>query len=124
MTTTISPIRVYIAAPYSTPDQAVNTARAMAMWHRLRDNGFSPFCPHLSHFLHIHRARPYKEWLAYDNEWIPCCHILLRMNGKSSGADEEVALCRELNIPVVYSVEDLLFWREQHAGEFTERITS
>lgn len=104
--------KVYIAAPYTSPDPAVNTAIAMAMWHHLRDLGFSPFCPHLSHFLHIHKARPYQEWLDYDNEWIEVCDVLLRLPGDSSGADDEITLALNLDIPVCYSVDSLLAWRK------------
>lgn len=105
--------RVYIAGPYTTPDPAVNTAKAMGVWHDLQDRGFSPLCPHLSHFLHMHKALPYEEWLAYDNEWIPCCHALLRMEGESSGADKEVELATRLGIPVFYSVRELVMWANE-----------
>ena len=111
MTKPIKVFKVYIAGPYTKPDPAVNTARAMDMWHELRDLGFSPLCPHLSHFLHIHHARPYQEWLDYDNEWIEVCDVLLRLPGESSGADDEVLLSKSLDIPVVLSVSDLIQWR-------------
>lgn len=108
----MKPLKIYIAGPYSTPDPVVNTSAAMETWHVLRDEGFSPFCPHLSLFLHMHRSRPYEEWLEYDNEWIEVCNALLRLPGDSSGADKEEALCRSLRIPVFYSLDDLIGWRD------------
>ena len=100
-------MKVYIAGPYTEPDPAVNTANAMRAWHEVADRGHYPFCPHLSHFLHIHRARPYDEWLAHDLEWLGVCDALLRLPGESSGADEEVAYAVELGLLVVESVSEL-----------------
>jgi hypothetical protein len=42
-----------------------------------------------------------------DLEWIVRCDIVLRLGGKSRGADMEVYAAKRLDIPVVYSIEEL-----------------
>ena len=78
------------------------------MWHKLRDEGFSPYCPHLTHFLHLHRQRPYEDWLEFDNEWLDLCDAFLRLPGDSNGADKEEALAHSFNMPVFTSLKALL----------------
>lgn len=101
-------IRVYIAAPYTKPDPAENTHKAMSMWFKLASLGFAPFCPHLTHFLHLMSPQPYELWLEQDAEWVKVCHAVYRMPGESPGADKEVKIAKEFGIPVFYSVTDLV----------------
>jgi hypothetical protein len=42
-----------------------------------------------------------------DFEWLKCCDAVLRLPGESTGADREVALAKELGIPVYYSIADI-----------------
>ncbi len=100
-------VKVYVAGPYSKGDVAVNVRNAIFAADQLREAGFAPFLPHLTHFWHLVVPRPYADWLDLDNQFIPCCDALLRMPGESSGADKEVALARSLNIPVFYTQADL-----------------
>lgn len=100
-------IRVYIAGPYSKPDPAVNTAIAMQIWHSLDERGYAAFCPHLSHFLHIAKAKPYDRWLWQDMVWLYQCQAVLRFEGESSGADKEIEAAKEAGIPVFYSLDEL-----------------
>lgn len=93
---------VYIASPYTLGDIAENVRIQMDAAHRILDMGHSPFAPLLSHFLHIHKPRPYDDWLNMDLVIIPRVDILLRLPGKSSGATKEVALAHELGIPVAF----------------------
>jgi hypothetical protein len=104
--------RIYIAGPYSTGDVAVNVHNAMAAFHELADRGFAPFCPHLSHFLHMQRERPYEFWIELDNQFLPFCQGVLRLPGESRGADGEVELARKLEIPVFSDVPSV----NQHFG--------
>lgn len=101
-------VKVYIAGPYTNGDVCENVANAMKMWHTLRDHGFSPYCPHLTHFLHLHKQRPYEEWLEYDNEWLEVCDVFLRMPGKSNGTEAEETIAYNLEIPVFNSLESLI----------------
>lgn len=103
-------MKVYIAGPYTEPDPAVNTARAMDVWHEIADMGLTPFIPHLCHFLHIRRERPYTDWLEWDLAWLEDCDALYRIEGASSGADIEIERAQEIGIPVFRSLEDLREW--------------
>ncbi len=113
-----SRLKVYIAGPYSLPDPCENTHKAIAEWNWLWDAGFTPFCPHVLHFLHTMNPRSYHQWLAYDLEWLPTCDVLLRLPGASTGADKEVELADSLNIPVFFSREELLEFGSEDADDF------
>lgn len=101
-------IRVYIAGPYSGGDVGKNIREAMIAWHRLRNLGFIPFCPHLSHFLHLLIPLEYEDWLLWDLEWLRVCDAVLRLPGESPGADREVLAANDLNIPVFTTIEALI----------------
>ena len=103
-------LRVYVAGPYTAPDPAVNVRVAMEAAHRLMDMGHAPYCPHLSHYLHIHRPRPYEEWMELDLAWVERCDCLLRLPGYSPGADREVENAEKIGIPVFESVEQIEEW--------------
>jgi len=100
-------IRVYIASPYTLGDVAVNVKRQLDAVDKLMDKGFAPFAPLYSHFQHMAHPRPYQDWINIDLEWVQVCDCVLRLDGKSSGADGEVSLAKHLNIPVYYSFNEL-----------------
>ena len=100
--------KVYVAGPYSKGDVATNVRNAFSAANQLADLGFAPFVPHYTHFWHIIFPRPYEFWLDLDNQFLPHCDALLRLPGDSSGADKEIELAQSLNIPVFYSIEDLV----------------
>ncbi len=108
----MSPMKVYVAGPYSTPDPCENTYNAVDLGTLLLDEGFVPFIPHLSHFWHTMRPRPYKTWIAYDLEWVAVCDVVYRLPGHSPGSDGEVAFAAARGIPVVYSIDALIALRE------------
>lgn len=99
--------KVYIAGPYTKGDVAQNVARAMDAWNALWRLGYAPFCPHWSHFQHLHAALPYEDWLEFDLVWLPQCKFLLRLPGESSGADKEEEMAKSLGIPIFTSVEEV-----------------
>jgi hypothetical protein len=105
------PPYVYVAAPYSS-NPAHNTNRAMAVTAELLDAGLVPFCPHWTLFQDTFRPRPYEDWLKFDLAWLARCDAVLRLPGVSPGADREVAEARRLNLPVFYTIENLLKWAE------------
>lgn len=100
--------RVYIAGPYTLGDPVINTATAMEIGHRLIECGYAPFVPHLSLFMHLLKPLSWRQWLAYDEEWVRASDALLRLAGESSGADREVAFAQSLGIPVFFTVESLV----------------
>ena len=100
--------RVYIAGPYTLGNTGENVARAMRTWHTLFDAGYSPFCPHLTHFLHLLKPRSYEDWLDYDMDWVAVCDALLRLDGESAGADQEVVTMEARGRSVFTKVEELI----------------
>lgn len=99
--------RIYVAGAYSLGDVAVNVRNAILAANELRDLGFFPFIPHLSHYWHTLCPRAYEDWLAMDLEWLKVCDALLRLPGESSGADQEVEWAIRNERPVFYSIEEL-----------------
>jgi hypothetical protein len=103
-------VKVYVAAPYSAPTPAeveANVARAFDAADALQDAGHSPYCPHLSHWRHMRRARPYEDWIAEDLRWLAVCDAVLRLPGHSMGADREVEAARLLGLPVYLELEEV-----------------
>lgn len=100
--------KVYIASPYTKGDVAVNVKLQIDTVDILMNNGFAPFAPLYSHFQHMVHPRPYEDWAEIDMEWVRVCNAVLRIGGESLGADAEVALAKELDIPVFYSVDELI----------------
>lgn len=101
-------LRVYVAGPYTKGDTILNIREAILVGEKLRARGFCPFIPHLTAFWHIIAPSPYEEWLDLDNQWIPCCDVLLRIPGESTGADSEVALARSLSMLVFTDIPSLI----------------
>lgn len=101
-------IKVYIASPYTLGDVAANVKRQIDTADALIDNGFAPFAPLYYHFQHMVHPRPYEDWIKIDLEWIKACDCVLRLAGKSEGADGEVAYAKELGIPVFYSITKIV----------------
>ena len=101
-------IYVYIASPYTKGDVAVNVRNSFLIADELLTHGFCPFPPLYSHFWHFLSPKPYETWLELDKMWVKACDCLLRMPGESSGADGEVEFAQANDIPVFYSVGDLI----------------
>lgn len=111
---------VYIASPYTKGDTGMNVRFQLTVWDVLLEMGCVPIAPLWSHFQHMHMPRKYEDWVAYDNEIIKRCDILLRLDAcvriegnvwyeqsESSGADEEAKLALSLGKIVVYSLAEL-----------------
>lgn len=101
-------ITVYLASQYTIGDPIENVERQILAGSYLMDEGFFPFMPLLFHHVHEVRPRSYESWCEQDNMWVLKCDALLRLPGPSKGADAEVELAKANNIPVFYSLEDLI----------------
>lgn len=112
-----SKIHVYVAGPFSKGDVLVNVREAILAGDNLRALGFVPFIPHLNALWHLVCPHEPTYWYEVDLEWLPLCKALLRLPDDSWGADREVELAIKLEIPVFYSIEELVAWfkREQEA---------
>jgi hypothetical protein len=97
---------VYISSPY-TGDEQANTDFQIDTAENLRNLGFLPYWPLCTHYWNLKYSHSWEYWMEQDLEWIVRCDIVLRLGGKSRGADMEVAVAKRLDIPVVYSIEEL-----------------
>ena len=97
--------RVYIAGPYTDPEQEENTWKAIGVANQVAEMGFIPFVPHLTYYFHQLIPHEYEFWMEQDEEWLKVCQKLVRIPGKSSGADKEMALAKELGIEVYGLIE-------------------
>jgi len=101
---------VYIAGPIeSSGHVALNVRNAILVAEDLYKHGIMGFVPHLSVVWNM--VTPdctYKRWLGYDFQIILRCDALLRLPGKSDGADKEVKFARKNNVPVYYSMKEMV----------------
>jgi len=99
--------KIYIASPYNAGDKVQNVRLQIDAFHILRDLGYLPIAPLLSHYINLVRDRSHKDWLEYDIELLKICDIVVRLrpmdaNGveiPSPGADMEEKKAKELGIP-------------------------
>lgn len=106
---------VYISGPYSTGDQVENVRTAIKAADAVIRAGHIPFCPHLGHFHHLLCPHDYETWMRLDLAWVERCDAVIRLPGKSPGAEREVARAKELGIPVYYGMCE--FMLEHHPTE-------
>jgi len=95
----------YVAGPYSLGDPVENTNRAIRVGDHLESLGFVPIIPHLSLLWHMVVPHSAQFWYDITAEWLKRCDLVYRLNGNSKGADEEVALARQLGVIVIYEDE-------------------
>lgn len=92
-------ITIYIAAPYTVGDTAVNVRTAIDLAHYLIDKGFAPYTPHLTHFMHMIHPRSWAEWMHLDIVFLDRCDAIIRIAGHSQGADIEWSHAMRLGKP-------------------------
>lgn len=100
--------KVYIASPYTIGDKDENVKLQIDIASELIDRGYAPYVPLLSHFIHLHYEKHYDEWMILCFAWLAMCDCILRLPGVSAGADREVKYAQQLDIPVFYSINELL----------------
>ena len=98
---------VYISSPYTIGDQAVNVRNQMVATDELMNKGYCCITPLYTHFQHMFSPRGYEDWMKVDLELVKRADVVLRLPGESSGADREVEHAKSLDIPVVFSIEEL-----------------
>lgn len=103
-------IRVYVAGPITKGNVMHNIHAAIKAGDQLMRLGFCPFVPHATCFWDIISPHTYEEWMAYDEEWLKVCDALLRIPGESTGAEKEILVALDLDIPVFHNVADLVEW--------------
>lgn len=112
---------VYVASPYTKGDPAINTHFQCKMFDELLTDGVVlPVVPLWSHFQHLVFPRHYTDWTNYDLGILHKMDACLRLTARhetldycvsdSSGADGEVAYCREIGVPVFFTIPTLYEW--------------
>ena len=96
---------VYIAGPYTKGDVVVNVQAAVKAAEELVKAGHVPYVPHLTHLWHLIEPHPPQFWYDYDFHWLRRCDCLIRLPGKSTGADNEMVVAKELCMPIYRSVK-------------------
>jgi hypothetical protein len=91
--------KIYIAGPYRS-DPVKNTYKAIKVADEIIKQGNIPFIPHLNLLWDMVSPQNESVYLKWDLEWLKVCDELVRIHGKSSGADKEVELAKKLGIPV------------------------
>lgn len=108
---------VYMSGPI-TSNPTEHTHDACHIWESLRVEGFcTPICPHWSIIQDTVKPLCHERWIKYDLEIIARCDAILRLDGRSSGADEEVAEAKRLGIPVFETVGGLKQWCRSQTQE-------
>lgn len=106
--------RIYISGPISLGDLRHNIDQAVGAFVELARAGFAPFCPALTAYLEGPKptAAPcgiaHDEWMEIDLPWVAVADAVLRLPGKSEGADREVAFAQECGIPAYLSIKTLI----------------
>ena len=98
---------VYIACPYTKGDVAVNVKNCFDAAGEVIKLGHIPYPPLWTHFWHLIDPQPYEYWLKFDEYYVSISSVVWRLPGESSGADREINQAISLNIPVVYSLDEL-----------------
>lgn len=93
-------MKVFISGPYTNPDLIKNVTNAVHVANRLVELGHTPFVPHLYHLWEQITPHNYEYWMQLCLAWVESCAAILRLPGKSKGADREVALAVELGLDV------------------------
>lgn len=100
--------RVYVAGPMSLGDRVSNFSQAVIAMREVILLGAAPMVPQLSFLVgDLLRDVTYGQWLQTDLAWVEAADVVLRLPGKSSGAEVECQLANRLGIPVVHSLVDL-----------------
>ncbi len=84
----------------------------------LADGGLvAPLVPHLTMLWHTVTPRDLDFWYEYDLALLRRCDALLRVEGRSTGADGEVVYAEELGTPVLHSLEQVTAWAQNWLDE-------
>lgn len=103
-------LHVYVAGPLTEGETVDNVAKAIDMGRAILEAGHISFVPHFFYFADKRRSAPYEFWMNVDLYYVAhWADVVVRLPGKSGGADREVALAESLGkyvIPMtVYDTE-------------------
>jgi hypothetical protein len=99
---------VYIAGPYR-GDIAGNIARARNAAFILAGHNIWFHCPH-SHTALMDGAAPDEFFLELDKHYLKICSCIYLLEGwgKSTGTLSEIALAKQMGLPIFESIEEVI----------------
>jgi len=106
--------RVYIAGAYSANDVITvlnNIHRGIKASVEVLKAGYAPFCPWLDYqFQFFDNTLTVEDYYRYSMAWLEVSDIVLVLSHSehSKGTQIEIKRAKELNIPIVHSLEELL----------------
>lgn len=105
-------LRVYLSGPISLGDRVANLDQAVVAHRELMRRGFAPLNPMLTMLVPFAWDGEFghADWMAVDLPWVTVADAVLRLPGKSVGADEEVRAAGAAGVPVFYSLPALEAW--------------
>lgn len=122
MTTMYVKPLLYIAGPYSSGDQIVNSRNAIDWGQEFWETGLvTPIIPHLNIAWHLAFLHPLEYWYTYDLALLAHCHALFRIKGVSLGADAEVAEAQKLGLPVFHDPVAVTRWARERQNRSYRR---
>lgn len=111
--------RIFISSAYTNGDLEENVLRQVKAFHHLRDLGWAPYAPLLSHYLDLYKSRPYEDWISLCFSYLDICSAIVRidLHVASEGGDREAEHAREQNIEVFHELRSVpVFYK------FKERV--
>lgn len=115
---------VYVAGPmYSSGDLVTNARQGIDAAHEIHSANIPGvklhcFVPQAYLLAQLVHPRTHTDAQAWDDHYLRTCKFLVRLPGKSSGGDHEVALAEAEGIPVFYGVLYLLQHVREHYGTY------
>ena len=109
--------RVYVAGAMSANNilqMLENISEGIKVGAELLRLGFAPFVPHLDIAFKLQQGKgyevPMEYYYGYTMEWLKASEAVLVVPGweTSTGTKAEIAKAQELNIPVYYSIDELI----------------
>ena len=115
---TTQQVKIYVAGPYTPATNDVhdapraayrNTRAAILAGLGIMKKGHVPFIPHLMHYVNLEadQVYPVEFYYEYDTVWLKLCDAVLRLPGKSEGAEREVKWAKENGLAVYHSVSTI-----------------
>jgi hypothetical protein len=111
-------VRVYVAGPItdeSTLNTFQNLRKGIRVSAKLLKLGFAPYCQFLDYQFNFFEEYTPAEIYNYGLAWVPVCNAMLIFSSdwkKSPGTVVEYEEAQKHGIPVFFSMDDLLSWRE------------
>jgi len=110
-------MRVYIAGKLNDTacDYIKNVHKMIKEAEKVRMSGFSVFIPCLDILAGIVSGnRNYEDYFNNSQEWLDVADALYVLDNwrTSKGTKREIKRARQKNIPVFYSLEDLIKWKK------------